>query len=641
MKKIINLFKFKDRKLLFLIAIIFLLSISIFQKPYYFVFYDSEPDYLGNALHIANWGFPIAAHHPATLTYYFLAIIIKIIPTQTFTIGNEILFLRLCLLSSCFYLIYSACKSMYNKNEAINIFILALSFSYIAPPINFFVDLISGEIVLFGLGFLVIAEIYNYINGNLQKNFLLPFLLGISLSVKLSSLSLVFIVLACHLHHIYFIYKQGQTKVQFIGKIKSFLTFYFVMIVCFIILSFPVLTHVNDSFVNLFNRLGDDFSYRNIIGGIILIILILCFLIKLSAKIRTIYTTSFFFIILCRFILFTCFLLWVVYFFKVLSTTDELTYASFSIATRHLNPLLSILFLPGIFVKLKIQLPLNIKNFTLFLIIISSITVKILINQAYEKYAEDKEMHFNNILSSISNKADHIMLYPSSEFVSKKMFELWTTYRYGNGMINFGEVFSSAKSESNIFFAIVSFLIINDFFEIKNRSAFDFTKSDTNSLKKRINFNRRLVTKSIPAYKKIWYKRITWDRVQIFLNNPIGQLSNYLRNFSYQSGFFLNRFFGFNELVHVYNYRYQSSIISIPNDSTNIVLVVPSMNIDYLYEGKPKGHYFVARTPKELKEGYINELRFKLQEKNIAFKEHTISSFDRNNFKLFLLSPNK
>ena len=47
------------------------------------VLYDSEPDYLANALYILQSGYPLNYHHPATFSYYLISGLLLIIKNFT------------------------------------------------------------------------------------------------------------------------------------------------------------------------------------------------------------------------------------------------------------------------------------------------------------------------------------------------------------------------------------------------------------------------------------------------------------------------------------------------------------------------------------------------------------------------------
>ena len=57
-------------------------------RPYGYVVFDSEPDYLANAIHITQWNIPWGGHHPGTLAQYMYALLILLL--QYFKLNLEI-----------------------------------------------------------------------------------------------------------------------------------------------------------------------------------------------------------------------------------------------------------------------------------------------------------------------------------------------------------------------------------------------------------------------------------------------------------------------------------------------------------------------------------------------------------------------
>lgn len=591
-----------------LVSVIFFAVVYLFQRPYYFVLYDSEPDYLGNALHIVNWGFPNAAHHPATVTYYFLALIIKLVSGLSLKLASVIIVLRISLLAVCYLLIYSGCK-IYGNREKFTRFAYAVTLTFLLPSINYFADLLSAETLLFGLGFLVAARLYKYVNNGLKGNYVLPVLLGICLSVKLSAISLVAIAGLVQLYHLYFLYSLSQSRAELFKQVKSFFFFYFLLFGTFLLLSVPVIFIVSDSFFNLFGRLKDDFSYRSILLFIAVILVSGFVLFKFRLLGRKSYDTAFFFILLCRFVISLCAIMWCVYFVKTILTTDSHVYSSFAIATRHFNPLLALIFVPGFFWQFKWKVFFIGKRAVLVITILVALVIKISINLSYKQYAETYQQRFSAITDSLYKQADHIMVYPSSEFVSKEMFELWTTYRYGNGMIHFANTFSDEPAKEPL--KRLSYITFRDI--SKKRWAGAFSEKGV----------------GIQSADNAGSKK---EKFKAFLRKQ--------RSAAYTKGKFVSRLIGFPPVASVYDHALYTSPVSIPDTTLKIGLIVPAINIDYLNDGHPKGNYFVVRTPAKEKNGYIDSLRSKLQERKIMTGESTIGNTDLH-LLYFQLNPVK
>lgn len=575
----------------FLVSSSFLYAIYLFQRPYYFVFYDSEPDYLGNALHIVNWGFPNAAHHPATITYYFLAFILKITSKFSLSVESAILMLRLSLLGVCFLLIYFGCR-LYGKKIKER-FMYAVALTFLIPPINFFVDLISAEALLFGLGFVIAALSYKYVGGGYKKNYALPIFLGVALSVKLSALSLVGIVLATQVYNIHSMRYLRQSKSKFHEQLRDTFSFYLILVLTFLVLSLPVISTVANSLLNLVGRLTDDFSYLSVLGFFGAIFTGGYLLLRsriLEPKDRDPVS---FFIVLSRSIILICLLLYVVYLIKILITVDSLTYSSFAIATRHLNPLLPFIFVPGFFGNVKLFKTIKESRCCIVILIISALLVKSLMSYSYAQYAETYDKKFIKLIDTVKKHSDYVMLYPSSEFISRDMFELWTTERYGNGMIDFSKTFNTKNKSELSNLKSVSYINFNDINEGKRVEI---------QSGKRLNVH---ISNNMTEFKK---------RIKSFLYSR--------RNENYDHDIFFQRLWGFPLITSVYDYALRPTSMHISSDAPRVALIIPATNIDYLSDSNTKGNYFVARTSSEKKHNYVDDIKLKLKDRKIDFDEY-------------------
>ena len=66
----------KNIKYLNYLFIVFF-TLILLLRPYQFVIFDSEPDYLANAIHTLQWNIPWGGHHPGTIFQYFFAGVLK------------------------------------------------------------------------------------------------------------------------------------------------------------------------------------------------------------------------------------------------------------------------------------------------------------------------------------------------------------------------------------------------------------------------------------------------------------------------------------------------------------------------------------------------------------------------------------
>ena len=80
-------------RLIFFISYFFFFIILV-TNDFSYVVYDSEPDYLANALAVLQFGFPLNAHHPGTFSYYLLSVPLLIANYFDFDLGKTIYFIR-------------------------------------------------------------------------------------------------------------------------------------------------------------------------------------------------------------------------------------------------------------------------------------------------------------------------------------------------------------------------------------------------------------------------------------------------------------------------------------------------------------------------------------------------------------------
>ena len=111
------------------------------------VLYDSEPDYLANALYILQTGYPINSHHPGTVSYYLISFILFALKSFSFELSTTIYIIRylLCIFGSI--IIYN-CKYL-KCSDILSVFIL------VALLDGFYITLnvISAELLLLPISF--------------------------------------------------------------------------------------------------------------------------------------------------------------------------------------------------------------------------------------------------------------------------------------------------------------------------------------------------------------------------------------------------------------------------------------------------------------------------------------------------------
>ena len=92
------------------VSAIFLSLFYWFPRPYYFVWSDNEPEILGNALHILEWGAVNHVYHPGIITANLVALLIKIGQLFSLQLDESILLIRLTFVCIVLFCSYCACN---------------------------------------------------------------------------------------------------------------------------------------------------------------------------------------------------------------------------------------------------------------------------------------------------------------------------------------------------------------------------------------------------------------------------------------------------------------------------------------------------------------------------------------------------
>jgi hypothetical protein len=185
--------------------------------------YDSEPDYLSNALYILQSGYPISSHHPGTISYYLISFLLFLIKPLSLDLSSTIYLIRLSL---CFIgsIIIFNCKNI-KSLEIVAVFIL------IALLEGFYITLsvVSAELLILPLSFLLLDQLKN----NKNSISIIGVTYGLMLNIKFSAILLIPYLIA----NIIFTFKNEKgIKLIKIGMISSGI---------FILLSLPVIGNLH------------------------------------------------------------------------------------------------------------------------------------------------------------------------------------------------------------------------------------------------------------------------------------------------------------------------------------------------------------------------------------------------------------
>ena len=540
---------------------IFISILYFFPRPYYYVWADAEPDYLGNALHILEWGAVCLGNHPGIITAHLVAILIQFGQLFQMQLEDTILLIRLTFVIITLFCSYRAC-TIY-KVARTERYLLILSIALILPPVNYFIDLLGPEVLLYGLCLLTTALIYRYVIEDFPVTYVLPILLGLCLAIKFSSIPLVLLVLVIH---IFYSSKIYFTKGNYFKKIKQFLIFYIVLIVSFMVFLTPSYYLAISAFNNLLNRLRDDFNLFDV--TIVLTVGILT-AIKYRRLIHDIKTDTFF-IYWVRVLLFLTASLYMYYLLSSLFYNDDNFYNSLSFATRNLIPLASLLFVPNVFGSIgKIIIKFRI---LLFSILIVAFVIKGGINNYYIKFTKRYSEKFEAVIDKVGEKANYVLFYPSSEFISKDLFELWT-FLYGNSMIDLQKYFNRNSDRKST--------KINPLIGYFNRTVCTSEFLD-NTITIHTNDNN---------YQKDKEPKRLIQKIKKYLNQfsrgqPYGETT-----LKFYSGYL----YGFPSRFEKSYGKSCDLTGSITSDWSSIVLIVPSYNADYFASHNGPGSYLWRR----------------------------------------------
>lgn len=372
------------------------LIVCVFCSFYYLndfreVKYDSEPDYISNALVIHSKFRPIKSGHPGTINYYFVAANLGIAQYFNLDLSSSIIFIRLVYLLIFFLILF------YTKTDLTSVFLFFIisSLSFL-NNINF---IISAEILLFPLVFLL----WDLINRNKSK-FLIAFVFGIMLNVKITALGLLPLLL-------FFLNKNDY-------KIKNFVFYSFLTYFIFSIPVMSSLAEISAPFRNIIdqtglitfieNTLSIDLKYTfiNLLIYSFLILLTSILFLHLFFKYLNFFTSNLFYKIFC-----IGYLLLIIMLFN-------------SALLRHFSPIIALIILQNTHLFNKIKFKRGIATaFTLIFLFISCYRLNNYLS-----------LSTNSIDSFIKKSNKKVFLFQYPNFNSSTEFINWIIYGYSNSL---------------------------------------------------------------------------------------------------------------------------------------------------------------------------------------------------------------
>lgn len=372
------------------------LIVCVFCSFYYLndfreVKYDSEPDYISNALVINTKYRPIKSGHPGTINYYFVAANLGIAQYFNLDLSSSIIFIRLA------YLIFFFLILFYTKTDLTSVFLFFIisSLSFL-NNINF---IISAEILLFPLVFLL----YDLINKNKSK-FLIAFVFGIMLNVKITALGLLPLLL-------FFLHKNDY-------KIKNFVFYSFLTYFIFSIPVMSSLAEISAPFRNIIDQTGLiafiektlsidlKYTFINLLIYSFLILITSILVLYVFFKYLDFFTSNLFYKIFC----FGYILIIIILFNSVL--------------LRHFSPIIALIILQNLHLIKKIKFKRYITStFALIFLFIS-----------FYRLNNYLSLNTSSIDSFIKNSNQKVLLFQYHNFNSTIEFINWIKYGYSNSV---------------------------------------------------------------------------------------------------------------------------------------------------------------------------------------------------------------
>ena len=184
-----------------------------------YVSYDASPDYIANGIAILQYGKPLNAHHPGTLTYYLTAFVLWVTTYLDFNLTSTVYSIKSFLLVLGTIIIFY-CKQI-KSLQILLIFCIGATI----PGFYITLNVISAELLLLPLSMLLLSEV---LRPNYVKVTRLGVITGVILNVKFSGiLILPYAILAL-------LYKSQFYKIAVIK-------FLFATILTFSLVSLPIL----------------------------------------------------------------------------------------------------------------------------------------------------------------------------------------------------------------------------------------------------------------------------------------------------------------------------------------------------------------------------------------------------------------
>lgn len=507
----------ENKKIHKAILLLFLLTtyLIFLFKPYYFVTFDSEPDYLANAIHIIDWGIPWGGHHPGTLIQYLYSWILKILIFFKINLQTTIIIIRLIYFLIFALIIYLSSRFILKSKK---LFFFIISLTIILPLTNFHFSHFGVELILFSLSFLLWSIFYRqvYFNEFSKNTLLVSIILGITISIKFSSIILLpiyfFIIL-------FFVDENLKNKISLIFNTSL------ISLLVFIISTIPSVRY----YPKLFNKINRQINIETLSHNEIIFLLISLFLIisamililffynkkitTLIIKKKKLVITTFFFIVT---------ILLLKSFIENLNIKDnEVIESYFQIPSlwRNYIPILPFYFF----------LILHNKRILNFYTIISFSIINIIL--CYSHFY-NKKSYVDELI--LNEKKKKIIFFTDTKFNSKFNFLEYSKNRFGNNKIKYPQYWIEDSSSDllsndiykNWFFNWVD-VKKNNFQTGSSIGKINIKRKKDINLRDNIRKKFKSQNYEIEKFKKIslikptYNSRVIFDHCNYFLNSKI------------------------------------------------------------------------------------------------------------------------
>jgi len=411
-----------------------------------FVTYDSEPDYVSNAFHIAEYGVPFNSHHPGTLTQYLVSLPLLIGKYFELSFNVTIILMRLVELTALALCIVASINLMEISKRSLKLlsYTLVWFFIFLYPSTSVLFRHISAEILLFGLSFLLCALWYKFLFD--EKNMaLLGIVIAAGMNVKPTFILLLIVLSSFHLLH-YAYYSKTIKGIQLILRI------FFYWVVWFVLFSIPKIFQIMffmkdliESYFRFINKVINMFSiwhYSAILIVISLIVYLFYWSIKheiLSKNKSNLINTSIRegWIVALPVAIFVFYKLYYNFLHPEIDYLIGLgQWESLGIMRKNSVPLYA--FLVFIIVKIFIRKISELGKykslfFSSILLIIGVITTNVSATKEYIFQNNQVRLFDQSLLDLRKNFPNvSVFIHQDNYFDSITQFQLWTSIRYGN-----------------------------------------------------------------------------------------------------------------------------------------------------------------------------------------------------------------